>query len=168
MTDSPSAQATVQPWLVSRDTAALLDFITTVLDGDELARVPTEDGTIGHAEIRVGGSVLLAFDARPDWPETPSLLRVFVDDAEATFARATEAGARVVTALDDTAWGDRTGRIRDPFGNIWWVVQHVEDVAPDEMVRRLGEPRYAEAMERAQKTLDAELGGDGWSSRPVV
>ncbi len=159
---------TVQPWLVSRDTGRLLDFITTVLGGEELARIPTEDGGIGHAEIRVGDSVLLAFDARPDWPDTPSLLRVFVDDARAVFDRAVAAGARVVTELDDTAWGDRTGRIRDPLGNIWWVVQHVEDVAPDEMAVRLREPGYAEAMARAQQTLDAELGGGGWSSPPVL
>lgn len=168
MTDSPEPHLTVQPWLVGRSTAGLLDFITAVFDGDELMRVPTEDGSIGHAEIRVGGSVLLAFDSRPDWPETPSMLRVFVDDVEAAFARAVEAGARVVTEIDEAAWGDRGGRIRDPFGNIWWVIQHVEDVTPDEMVRRLGEPRYVEAMATAQKTLDAELGGDGWSSRPVL
>jgi PhnB protein len=159
---------TVQPWLVSRDTGRLLDFITTVLDGEELARIPTEDGGIGHAEIRVGDSVLLAFDAQPDWPDTPSMLRVFVDDARSVFDRAVAAGARVVTELDDTAWGDRTGRIRDPLGNVWWVVQHVEDVTPDEMALRLREPRYAEAMTRAQRTLDAELGGGGWSSPPVL
>jgi PhnB protein len=60
-----------------------------------------------HAEIRVGDSTLLAFDAQPDWPDTPSMLRIFVDDAEATFDRAVAAGARVVTPLDDAAWGDR-------------------------------------------------------------
>jgi PhnB protein len=160
--------STVQPWLVTRDTGRLLDFIAAVFGGEELARVPTADGAIGHAEIRVGDSVLLAFDARPDWPDTPAMLRAFVDDAEATFSRAVAAGARIVTELDDAAWGDRGGRIRDPLGNIWWVVQHVEDVPADEIAARLQDPRYAEAMRRAQATLDAELGGGGWSSPPVL
>jgi PhnB protein len=167
---APDGYSTVQPWLVTRDTGRLLDFITMAFDGCELARVPTEDGGIGHAEIRVGDSILLAFDAQADWPDTPSMLRIFVDDAEATFDRAVSAGARVVTALDDTAWGDRGGRVRDPLGNIWWIVQHVEDVPPAEIAVRMGDPKYGEAMQRAQATLDAELGtaGNNWSSPPVL
>jgi len=167
---APDGYSTVQPWLVTRDTGRLLDFITAAFDGHEIARVPTEDGGIGHAEIRVGDSVLLAFDAQPDWPDTPSMLRVYVDDAEAVFERAVAAGARVVTPLDDAAWGDRGGRVRDPLGNIWWVVQRVEDVPADEIAARLQDPKYAEAMVRAQTTLDAELGtgGNEWSSPPVL
>jgi PhnB protein len=167
---TPAGYSTVQPWLVSRDTAGLLDFIASAFGGQELARVLTQDGGIGHAEIRVGDSILLAFDAQPDWPDTPSMLRVFVDDADATFERAVAAGGRVVTPLDDAAWGDRGGRVRDPFGNIWWIVAHVEDVPPDEMTARLNDPRYAAAMTRAQETLDAELGTAGrkWSSPPVL
>jgi PhnB protein len=166
---APPGSSTVQPWLVTRDTGRLLDFVSTVFGGRELARIRTEDGSIGHAEIQVGDCVLLAFDARPDWPDTPSLLRIFVDDVDATVERAVAAGARLVTEPADAAWGDRTGRVRDPCGNIWWVVQHVEDVAPDEMAARLGQPRYREAMALAQSTLDAELGtgGTNWSS-PVV
>jgi len=162
--------STVQPWLVTRDTARLLDFVSAAFGGDEIARVLTEDGAIGHAEIRVGDAILLAFDARPDWPDTPSLLRVFVEDAAATFDRAVASGARVVTALADSAWGDRGGRLRDPLGNIWWVVQHVEDVEPDEVAARMQAPRYTEAMRQAQATLDAEFSGraDGWSSPPVL
>lgn len=161
---------TVQPWLVSRDTRRLLDFITTAFEGEQLACIATEDGSVGHAEIRVGQSTLLAFDSQPDWPETISMLRVFVDDADGAFQRAVDAGARIVTPLDDNAWGDRGGRVRDPLGNIWWVVQHVEDVDPDVMVTRMGEPRYQDAMRIAQETLDSELGGGGnkWSSPPVL
>jgi uncharacterized glyoxalase superfamily protein PhnB len=138
--------------------------------GEELGRVPTEDGGIGHEEVRVGDAILLAFDAQPDWPDTPSMLRIFVDDAEATFERAVAAGARVVTPPDDAAWGDRGGRVRDPLGNIWWVVQHLEDVPPEEIGARLQESKYADSMKRAQETLDAELnsGGEGWSSPPVL
>ena len=169
-TQPPITNTIAQTWIVTRDTARLLSFATEAFGAVEIARVPTEDGGIGHAEFTIGDTWLLAFDAQPDWPETPAMLRVFVDDAAAAFARGVAAGAKIVTDLDDAAWGDRGGRLRDPLGNIWWVVQHVEDVDPDEMVRRFGEPRYQESMRLAQETLDRELSGrtDGWSSRPVL
>lgn len=169
-TDSTLAgHTTVAPWIVTDDTGAFLDFVTQAFGGEELGRVATEDGLIGHAEIRVGDTVLLAFDRHADWPAMPSLLRVFVADADRTFSQAVEAGGRVVTALTDNAFGQRGGRIKDPFGNIWWVVSHVEDVSEDDMWQRLRDPVYAEAMRVAQETLDAELGGrpDGRSSVPV-
>ncbi|GIM94372.1 VOC family protein [Paractinoplanes toevensis] len=148
---------TVAPWIVTPDTGQLLDFIATVFDGVERGRVPLEDGTIGHAEIQVGDTVLLAFDRRPDWPAMPSLLRIFVSDADATIERAVAAGARVVTTPATHAFGQRGGRVRDPFGNIWWISAIVEDVPPEEGMRRLAEPHYAEAMRDAQETLDREL-----------
>jgi uncharacterized glyoxalase superfamily protein PhnB len=166
---TPEGYTTVAPWVVTDDTGALLDFVTAAFGGVEIGRVSTADGLIGHAEIRVGDTVVLAFDRRPEWPALPSLLRVFVDDADAAFGRAVAAGATVVTGLDDNAFGQRGGRIRDPFGNIWWVVSHVEDVPENEVWRRLQEPRHAESMKVAQETLDAELSGraEGRSSAPV-
>ncbi|WP_030760047.1 VOC family protein [Streptomyces sp. NRRL F-2664] len=156
---APEGCTSVAPWVVTDDTGALLDFITAVFDGEELARVPVEDGSIGHGEIRVGDTVVLAFDRRPDWPVMPSLLRVYVPDADAAMAAAVAHGAQVVTEIADSAWGDRGGRVRDPFGNIWWVVSRVEDVAPDRAWERMFEPKYAEAMRTAQETLDAALSG---------
>ena len=99
----------------------------------------------------------------------PSLLRVFVADADETFARAVAVGGRVVTPLADNAFGQRGRRVKDPFGSIWWVVARVEDVPEDEMWRRLREPVHAEGMRVAQETLDAELAGrrTGRSSAPV-
>jgi PhnB protein len=159
MTATPAGYTSVAPWIVTKDTGALLDFITAAFDGVELGRVPLEDGSIGHAEIRVGDTVLLAFDQRADWPGMPSLLRVFVPDADAAFDAALRAGAREVTALSDSAFGQRGARVRDPFGNIWWITAIVETVDPEEGMRRLGEPRYQEQMRFAQETLDAELSG---------
>jgi PhnB protein len=165
---APAGYTTVAPWIVTHETGRLLDFITTVFDGEELGRVPLEDGSIGHAEIRVGDTVLLAFDQRTGWPDTPSLLRIFVPDADATMSRAVAAGAQVVTRPLTQAFGQRGGRVRDPFGNIWWISAIVEDVAPEEVMRRLVEPVYADAMRKAQETLDRELSGrdSGTSSPP--
>ncbi|MEU9155806.1 VOC family protein [Streptomyces sp. NPDC048417] len=166
---APEGYTTVAPWVVTDDTGAFLDFVTGAFGGEEMARVPTEDGLIGHAEIRVGDTVVLAFDRHADWPAMPSLLRVFVDDADEAFARAVAVGGQIVTALADDAFGQRGGRIRDPFGNIWWVVAHVEDVSEEEMWTLLRDPGYAETMRVAQETLDAELSGrrQGRSSAPV-
>ncbi|MEU9992450.1 VOC family protein [Streptomyces sp. NPDC048045] len=156
---APEGYTSVAPWVVTDDTGALLDFITGAFDGEEIARVPVEDGTIGHGEIRVGDTVVLAFDRRPDWPVMPSLLRVYVPDADAAMAAAVAHGAQVVTEAADSAWGDRGGRVRDPFGNIWWVMSRVEHIAPDLAWQRMSEPKYAEAMRTAQETLDAALSG---------
>ncbi|MFF5147763.1 VOC family protein [Streptomyces sp. NPDC013157] len=166
---SPEGYTTVAPWVVTDDTGAFLDFVSQAFGGAELGRVQTEDGLIGHAEIRVGDTVVLAFDRRADWPAMPSLLRVFVAAADDSFTRALAAGATVVTPLADNAFGQRGGRVKDPFGNIWWVVAHVADVPEDEMWTRLQEPVYADAMRVAQETLDVELSGRGRgrSSPPV-
>ncbi|MFG2339780.1 VOC family protein [Streptomyces yangpuensis] len=165
---APEGYTSVAPWVVTDDTGALLDFITAAFGGVEIARVPVEDGTIGHGEIRVGDTVVLAFDRRSDWPVMPSLLRVYVPDADAAMAAAVAHGAKVVTEAADSAWGDRGGRVRDPFGNIWWVVSRVEDVAPDLAWERMSEPKYAEAMRMAQETLDTALSGrdSGRASAP--
>ncbi|MFI1586369.1 VOC family protein [Streptomyces halstedii] len=166
---APEGYTSVAPWVVTDDTGAFLDFVTQAFGGEELGRVATDDGLIGHGEIRVGDTVVLAFDRRADWPPTPSLLRVFVGDADEAFSRAVAAGGQVVTSLADDAFGQRGGRVKDPFGNIWWVVSRVEDVSEEEMWKRLREPVYAEAMRVAQETLDAELSGRrrGRSSAPV-
>src|SRR5262245_53880668 len=139
---APAGYTTVTSWIVTSDTSRLLDFIRIVFDGEELARVPLADGSIGHAEIRAGDTVLLAFDQRPGWPDMPSLLRIFAPDADAAMSRAVAAGARVVTPPLTHAFGQRVGRVRDPFGNIWWISGVVEDVAPEEVMRRLAEPTY--------------------------
>ncbi|HEY9368160.1 VOC family protein [Streptomyces sp.] len=165
---APEGYTSVAPWVVTDDTGALLDFVTAAFGGEEIARVPVEDGTIGHGEIRVGDTVVLAFDRRPDWPNMPSLLRVYVPDADTAVTAAVAHGATVVTEVSDSAWGDRGGRVRDPFGNIWWVTSRTEDVDPDVAWQRMSEPKYAEAMRVAQETLDAELSGrqQGVSSPP--
>ncbi|MET9224107.1 VOC family protein [Streptomyces sp. NPDC003300] len=165
---APEGYTTVAPWVVTDDTGAFLDFVAAAFGGEELGRVATEDGLIGHGEIRIGDTVVLAFDRHADWPVVPSLLRVFVADADEAFARAVAAGGRIVTELADDAFGQRGGRIKDPFGNIWWVVSRVEDVSADDMWKRLEDPVYADAMRVAQETLDAELSGRaGRSSAPV-
>jgi PhnB protein len=170
MNVTPNGYTTVAPWIVTSDTRALLDFVTRVFGGVDASHVPLEDGSIGHAEIRVGDTVVLAFDRREGWPALPALLRVFVADADATTAAALAAGATLVTRAATHAFGGRGSRVRDPFGNIWWISAIVEDVPQDEAFRRLSEPAFAEAMRDAQESLDRELSGrgQGVASRPLT
>ena len=116
----PTGYTSVAPWIVTPDTGQFLDFVTAVFEGVELGRVKLEDGTVGHAEFRVGDTVLLAFDQRPGWPAMPSLLRIFVADADATIGRAVAAGAR--GHVTRAPGGRPAGRA----GNRW-VRQHLVD-----------------------------------------
>src|ERR687883_204868 len=142
----PEGYGTVTPWVISRDTARLIDFVRDAFDAQELARVPGPDGGIGHAEVRIGDSVVMMFDARDGWPDTPAFLRLYVPDADTAYQRALEAGATPVTAVTALFFGDRVGRVRDPLGNIWWLQAHVEDVDPAELAQRPQDPAAAEAL----------------------
>ncbi len=134
--NAPEGYSTVQPWLVSRDTGRLLDFISAAFDGHEPRTVAS-----GTPRFESVTRYCSPSTPSPTGRDTPSMLRIFVDDVDVTFDRAVAAGARVVTPLDDAAWGDRGGRVRDPMGNIWWVVQHVEDVTADEIAVRMQDPK---------------------------
>jgi PhnB protein len=153
----PEGYRTVTPWIISKDTAGLLDYLRAAFGGVELARVPNPDGSIGHAEMRIGDSIVMFFDAKEGWPATPGFLRLFVEDADAVYARAIQAGGSAVTKVTELFFGDRVGRIRDPVGNIWWIQTHVADLGPAEMGSRAGEPRFADAMREVQDSLDREL-----------
>jgi PhnB protein len=146
----PGGYHSVTPFVIARDASALLDFTRDAFGAQEMGRVADENGVIGHAETRIGDSVVMMFDARPHWPDTPAFLRLYVEDGDATFARALEAGATEVSRMTDMPWGDRVGRVRDPLGNLWWIMTRVEDLAPEEMERRAGLPEYVAAMEYVQ------------------
>ena len=149
----PEGYYTVTPWIISRDTAGLIEFVERAFGAEEIARVQDENGIIGHAEFRIGDSVVMGFDAMPQWPDTPSFLRLYVEDADAVHRRALEAGATSVTEVTHLYWGDRVGRVRDPFGNLWWIQTRVEEVDPAEMERRVGEKEWIERMEYVQGSL---------------
>jgi PhnB protein len=142
----PDGYHTVTPWVISRGhTAALIDFLTAVFDATDLGRVG-EDGNIGHAEVRIGDSVVMMFD-RPDWPDRPAFLRVYVADDADVLRRAVERGSTVVTEPTELFWGDRVSRFRDPFGNLWWLHQRVAEPTEEEIGRRLTDPTFVKAME---------------------
>ena len=157
----PEGYATVAPWIVTRDTAREIEFLAAAFDGEELGRMQQEDGSIVHAEVRIRDFVVLLFDAKENWPDTPALLRLYLNDIDEVFAKALRAGATSVTELRDSPWGDRGGRVRDPLGNIWWLVEHVEEVEPEVQAQRWADPEYIESMRYVQESLDQELSRRG-------
>lgn len=157
MSSTPPGYGTVTPWIISAGTPGLIEFAKAAFDAEELGRVPRPDGSIGHAEVRIGDSVVMMFDALAGWPATPAYLRLYVADADVAYRRALDAGATAVTEVTSLFFGDRVGRVRDPLGNIWWIQQHVEDVDPEEMGRRAQDPAALEALRYVETSLDAAM-----------
>ncbi|WP_152397951.1 VOC family protein [Paenibacillus cellulositrophicus] len=145
---------TVTPWITTQSTERLISFLIDAFDAQELGRVYNPDGAIGHAEVRIGDSKILMFDAAPEWPPFPSLIRLYVNDSDAMYARAIKAGAVSMTEPTTMAWGERGGRVVDPFGNIWWITSKIEDVSPEEMMERSQQQAYIDAMEYAQTSFN--------------
>jgi PhnB protein len=147
---APDGYSTVTPWIIARDSRGLIQFLVEAFDAEQIGVVELPNGTVGHAEVRIGDSVMMMFDSLPEWPDTPAFLRLYVEDAEASHARALSAGATSVSRVTEVSWGDRIGRLRDPHGNVWWIQQHGPALSPEEIGRRAAEPRFIEAMEYLQ------------------
>lgn len=149
--------ASVTPWLVVRGAADLLAFLADALGAEEVGRADGPDGLVGHAETRIGDTVVIVVDAREGWPEAPSYLRVYVDDVAGAVSRATAAGASVVTEPTPLLFGETVARVTDPWGNLWWLHEKTEEVEVNELIRRMGEPAALETMTAFEASLDDEM-----------
>jgi PhnB protein len=130
----PAGVRNVNPYLLVEDPAALVPFLTEVFGGvvDECL---TFEGKTGHVQMRIGDATVMIGSSR-GWTAAPAMLYVYVDDCDATYARAIAAGAEPVMEPADMYYGDRHGGVRDSAGNTWWIATHVEEVAPEELQRR--------------------------------
>src|SRR6266498_3569302 len=143
----PEGYTTVTPWIIGHDTAGLMDWLTRAFGAEEIARLVGEDGRIGHAEMRIGNAIVMMFDAKPEWHQSPACLRLYVDDAKAVHAEAVAAGGNSVTEVTHLFFGDKVGRVRDPFGNLYWIQTRVEELTEDQMLARLSDPEFTRRME---------------------
>ena len=140
----PDGYTAVTPYLIVEDAAGFLDFLTNAFGAVERLRIPMGEGLIGHAEVEIGGAAVMLSDAAPpDFPATSSQIHLYVEDVDAVFAQAVNAGATSEAEPADQFYGDRIARVADPSGNVWSIACHVEDVDMDELMRRLA------AMEQA-------------------
>lgn len=125
---------------------------------DVYLTVPNPDGSIGHAEARIGDSVVMVFDGNGDWPPTPAFLSLYVEDVDTTARLALQEGAQLVTeVMTSVITGDRGGRLRDPVGNIWWIQTHLHDVSQEEMHAKFADPAELATMQRAQESFDQAM-----------
>jgi PhnB protein len=141
----PAGYHSVTPYLIVDGAAAALDFYARALGAREVMRMPRPDGKVAHAEILIGNSHVMLADEYPDMgfrgPQagagTPVSLMVYVPDCDSTFAAAIAAGATELRAVANQFYGDRSGTFRDPYGHVWTVSTHVEDVSEEEIQRRM-------------------------------
>jgi PhnB protein len=132
----PDGYHSITPYLVVDGAADVIEFLKQAFDARELMRFAAPAGRIGHAELRIGDSVVMLGDAHGEHRPMQAMLHVYVDDADATYQRALSAGATSVQAPTNQFYGDRSGGVKDPCGNLWWIATRVEDVPPDELKRR--------------------------------
>jgi PhnB protein len=135
----PDGYHSVTPYLVVDGAEQLLTFVKQAFGAEETIRMGGPDGKIGHAEVRIGDSIVMLADATEQSEALAAMLHLYVDDCDAMYARAMEAGATSVRELKDEFYGDRMGGVQDAFGNKWYLATHVEDVSEEEMARRAQE-----------------------------
>lgn len=141
----PDGYHSATPYLIVTGAAEAIEFYKRAFGAVELFRMANPDGRVGHAEIRIGDSVIMLADEHPDmgYRSPRSLggsavsIMLYLEDVDAVFARALAAGARAQRGVADQFYGDRNGILEDPFGHVWTIATHVEDVPPDEIERRM-------------------------------
>jgi PhnB protein len=141
----PDGHRTVAPYLAIKNAASALEFYKKAFGAIETYKLIIPDGRVGHAELRLGDSLIMLADEFPEFggkaPESlggsPVSIHLYVDDVDAFVKKAVAEGARELKPVADQFYGDRSGQLQDPFGHLWWVATHKEDVAPEELQKRV-------------------------------
>ena len=140
----PDGYTTATPYLIVKGAAEAIEFYKRVFGATEILRMADPQGRVGHAEMKIGDSVIMLADEHPSmgYRSPRSLggssisILLYLEEVDRVFERAVKAGARALRPVTDQFYGDRSGTLEDPFGHVWTVATHVEDVAPEEMKRR--------------------------------
>ena len=140
----PEGYHTATPYLIVGGAAGAIEFYKKAFGARELFRMTKPDGRIGHAEIKIGDSPIMLADEVPEigyhspqsLGSSPVSILLYVEDVDAVFSQAVAAGAKVQRPVQDQFYGDRTGGVEDPFGHVWYIATHKEDVSPEELKKR--------------------------------
>jgi PhnB protein len=143
----PDGFHSVTPYLIVRGGAKALEFYAKALGAQEIMRIDMGGGTLGHAEMKIGDSIVMLADEHPDmgykapqsYGGTPVSICLYVEDVDARVKQAEDAGAKVVRPVQDQFYGDRSGTVVDPFGHVWTIATHKEDLTPEEISKRAAE-----------------------------
>jgi PhnB protein len=141
----PDGYTSVTPYLIVKGASKALDYYKMAFGANELMRFNGPDGTIAHAELQIGNARIMLADESPEMGhKSPQSLggsgtglMLYVDDADSTFERAVTGGATVMKKVENQFYGDRSGSLTDPFGHVWTIATHVEDVSEEEMQKRM-------------------------------
>lgn len=140
----PEGYHSITPYIVVDDASKAIEFYKDAFGADEIMQMPGPEGKIAHAEIQIGDSRIMLSDPFPQSDVRPPSERggptasifMYVDDCDAIFQQAKTAGASVVSELEDMFWGDRFGTLTDPYGHVWSIATHKEDLSDEEMAER--------------------------------
>ena len=143
----PKGYNTVTPYLVIKGASQAIEYYKKVFGATEIMRMPGPNGTVGHAELKIGDSMIMLADENPSMGQghtsattiggSPVSLYVYLPNVDEVFKRAITEGAKELKPVQDQFYGDRSGFLRDPFGHLWGIATHVEDVSPEEMTERM-------------------------------
>ena len=132
----PDGYHSVTPYLIVPGAAKLIDFLKQAFDAKEIDRTTRPDGTIMHAQVKIGDSIVMMGEPMGEFTPMPGSIYLYVNDTDAVYKRALQAGATSMREPADQFYGDRNAGVKDPFGNQWWIATHKEDVSPDELAKR--------------------------------
>ncbi len=141
----PEGRNSVTPYLIVNNAARAIDYYKNVFGATELMRMPGPDGKIGHAELKIGDSIVMLADenvamgnrSAESIGASPVSLYVYLPDVDKAFEKAVAGGAKILKPVEDQFYGDRSGFLRDPFGHLWGIATHKEDVTPQQMEERM-------------------------------
>lgn len=158
----PENYTSVTPWIISQSSADLIEFLENAFDAEEIpnSRIKNEDGLIIHVVVRIGNAMVMLFDSRDGWGPSPSFLNLYVEDIEKAYQQSIQHGAVSVTDITTLWFGDKVCRILDPFGNLWWINQRIEEVdftKPEEIKQRSSTPEALVGIKYIQESLDEAM-----------
>jgi uncharacterized glyoxalase superfamily protein PhnB len=132
----PEGYHSVTPYLIVSGVAGLIDFINQAFDGVEIERLQRPDGTIMHAEVRIGDSIVMMGEPSTEFTPMPASLHLYVEDTDQVYRRALEAGGISIQEPADQFYGDRSAGVKDAAGNFWWIATHIKDVSAEELIHQ--------------------------------
>jgi len=150
----------ITPYVVVRGGAQFMAFLKAAFEGTERLRMPTPDGSIMHAEVAIGNGTIELSDGSEAYPAAPCAIHLYVEDADATYARAVQAGATSVYSVTDQPWGDRQGAVKDQFGNHWYIAKPIAWTPGPEGLRSVQPFLHLREAHKMVAFLEAAFGAE--------
>lgn len=154
----PEHFTSVTPWIISSSSGELIKFLKSAFEAEEIpnSRILNSEGLVIHVVVKIGNAMIMLFDSRKGWPPSPSFLNLYVKDIEQTYQKSLDLGARSMTDVTRLWFGEKVCRILDPFGNLWWINQRIEelDFTDPEIGKRASTPDAKAGIAYIQESLN--------------